>query len=131
MTDAQQVQIPEGRPSLLQVRELQKDGKLIGFRCTKCGRTQVSPMYRCSCGSFDVKAQDLPLTGKVVSYTIQRVSAEEFINEVPYAWAVVELDDGTRVSGWIGYISTPKDLAIGAKVKYTSAYKPGVQFEKA
>lgn len=119
------------RPSLAQVREAAKDGRLEAWQCQKCQRTTVSPMYRCTCGGEDIKLKELPLTGVVESYNIQRVSAEEFINDVPYAWAVVKLDDGTRVSGWIGYIAEPTDLPLGAKVKYVPSYKPGLQFEKA
>lgn len=118
-------------PSLAQVRELQKDGKLVGFQCQKCKKTLASPVFRCTCGGEDIKLKDLPLTGAVESFNIQRVSAEEFINEIPYAWAVIKLDDGTRVSGWIGYINEPKDLPIGTKLKYVPGYKPGLQFEKA
>ena len=119
------------RPTLAQVRELAKDGKLEGWQCQKCKRTTVSPMYRCTCGGEDIKLKELPSEGTVESYNIQRVSAEEWINEVPYAWAVVKLQDGTRVSGWIGYITDPKELPVGSKVKYVASYKPGLQFEKA
>lgn len=119
------------RPTLAQAREQQKDGKLAGWQCQECHRTLATPVYRCTCGGEDIKLKELPSTGIVESFNIQRVSAEEFINEVPYAWAVVKLDDGTRVSGWIGYISEPKELPVGTKVKYVPGYKPGLQFEKA
>jgi uncharacterized OB-fold protein len=119
-------------PTIAQVREQAKDGKLEGWSCARCGRTQATPFVRClKCGGEDVQLKQLPDTGVVETYTIQRVSGEEFINEVPYAWAVIRLDDGTRVSGWIGYVSDPKDLPMGARVKYTPSYKPGLQFEKA
>lgn len=119
-------------PTIAEVKEHAKDGKLEGWSCGKCGRTQATPFVRClKCGGEDVRAKELPPTGTVETYTIQRVSAEEFINEVPYAWAVIRLDDGTRVSGWIGYVTDPKELPVGTKVKYTPGYKPGLQFEKA
>jgi uncharacterized OB-fold protein len=118
-------------PTVAEARERARDGKLSGWQCQQCKRTLATPVYRCQCGGMDIALKDLPTTGVVESYNIQRVSAEEFINEVPYAWAVVKLDDGTRVSGWIGYISDPKDLPAGTKVKYVSSYKPGLQFEKA
>ena len=123
--------MPNERPTLAQVREAAKDGKLQGWSCAKCQRTLATPVFRCTCGGEDIRVKDLPETGVVESYNIQRVSAEEFINEVPYAWAVVKLDDGTRVSGWIGYVSDPKELPMGTKVKYVPSYKPGLQFEKA
>lgn len=118
-------------PTVAQVRELQKDGKLAGWTCATCGRTLATPVFRCACGGEDIRLKELPSTGIVESFNIQRVSAEEFINDVPYAWAVIKLDDGTRVSGWIGYIHEPKDLPLGARVKHVPGYKPGLQFEKA
>jgi uncharacterized OB-fold protein len=121
-----------GPPTIAQVREANKEGKLEGFACAQCGRTQATPFVRClTCGSEKVRLKDLPGTGVVETYTIQRVAAEEFINEVPYAWAVIKLDDGTRVSGWVGYVAEPRDLPVGTRVKYVPAYKPGLQFEKA
>lgn len=117
--------------TLAQVRELLREGKLEGWQCQQCKRTQATPTYRCLCGGEDIKLKELPPTGVVESYTIQRVAAEEFINDVPYAWAVIKLDDGTRVSGWIGYVNEPKDLPLGAKVRFVPGYKPGLQFEKA
>lgn len=119
-------------PTMQQVRDANKDGKLEGFQCASCQHTQATPFVRClKCGGEQVRLKELPPTGIVETYTIQRVSAEEFINEVPFAWAVIKLDDGTRVSGWLGYIAEPKDLPLGAKVRYVPAYKPGLQFEKA
>lgn len=120
-----------GVPTLAEVRELQREGKLVAFQCRACGRTQATPFLRCTCGSEDVGLKELPATGKVLSFTIQRVAGEEFINEVPYAWAVIELEDGTRVSGWIGYVGDPKELPVGTRVKYVPSYKPGLQFERA
>jgi uncharacterized OB-fold protein len=122
---------PSTHPTMAEARELQRDGKLVAWQCGKCQRTWAAPSYRCVCGGEDIKLKELPVEGNVVSYTIQRVAAEEFINDVPFAWAVIKLDDGTRLSGWVGYVSEPKDLPMGARVKYVPGYKPGLQFEKA
>jgi uncharacterized OB-fold protein len=59
------------------------------------------------------------------------VAAEEFMNETPFAWAIIELDDGTRVTGWIPYIAREEDLPMGSKVEFTPTYKPGIMCEKA
>ncbi|HEV8360894.1 MAG TPA: OB-fold domain-containing protein [Candidatus Thermoplasmatota archaeon] len=119
------------KPTMAQLHELHRDGKLAAFQCAACKRTQAAPMVRCTCGGEDIGLKELPSQGRVESFTIQRVAAEEFINDVPYAWAVIKLDDGTCISGWIGYVSEPKDLALGARVRFVPGYKPGLQFEKA
>jgi uncharacterized OB-fold protein len=123
---------PARAPTIAEVREAQKDGTLLGFQCAKCQRTQATPFVRClQCGGEEVRGKELPLTGVVETFTIQRVAAEEFINDVPFAWAVIKLDDGTRVSGWIGYVAEPKDLPVGQRVKFVPGYRAGLQFEKA
>lgn len=114
-------------------RDGMRDGKVLGYQCGKCNRRQITPMVRCAaCGASDVKVTEFATTGKVVTYTIQQIASEQFLNEVPFAWVIVELDNGgPRVSGWMPFIARPDDLPAGQKVKFTSSYKPGMQFEKA
>jgi uncharacterized OB-fold protein len=114
-------------------RDGMRDGKILGYECGKCKRRQITPMVRCpQCAAVDVKVVEFATTGKVVTYTIQQIASEQFLNEVPFAWVIVELDQGgPRVSGWMPFIARPDDLRAGQKVKFTSSYKPGMQFEKA
>lgn len=111
--------------------EKRKDGELVGFRCAN-EHTFVSPIKRCpKCASKEIETVELAQTGKVVTFTIQKVAAEEFMNETPFAWAIIELTDGSRVTGWVPYVASENDLAIGDEVEFTPTYKPGVMFEKA
>lgn len=113
-------------------KNARRDGKLMAWKCARCGHTQVTPMFVCAKDmSRDVKAVELPNDGVVESYTIQKISSEEFINDLPFAFVVVTLTDGTRVSGWVADVHRESDLPVGTKVRYTPSYKPGVQFEKA
>lgn len=117
--------------SLKEQREALKDGKVIGFHCAACKIDRFSPMTNCpKCGSNDITRREFSKTGTVVSYTIQSVASEAFLNETPFAFAIIKLDDGPQVSGWIPWIAKPKDLATGQKVEYTPSYKPGMLFEK-
>jgi uncharacterized OB-fold protein len=117
--------------SLKEQREMLRDGKVVGFHCNACRHDRFSPMLRCpKCGSSDIARREFSRTGKVESYTIQSVAAETFLNETPFAFALIQLDDGPRVSGWIPWIAKPKDLATGQKVEYVPSYKPGMMFEK-
>lgn len=122
-----------GRPvlSLKEQRDLLRDGKIVGYHCTACKHDRFDPMLRCpKCRSDQVERRQFSTTGKVVSYTIQSVASEQFLNETPFAFALVQLDDGPRVSGWIPWIGKEKDLPLGQKVEYVSSYKPGMMFEK-
>ncbi|MCA1812282.1 MAG: OB-fold domain-containing protein [Halobacteriales archaeon] len=117
--------------SLKEQADARKDGKLIGFHCPGCRLDRISPMTRCpKCHSTKIQQRQFSTTGKVVSYTIQSVASEQFLNETPFAFALIQLDDGPRVSGWIPWIGKPKDLPMGQKVECVSSYKPGMQFEK-
>jgi hypothetical protein len=117
--------------SLKEQREGLRDGRIVGFACKACGHERFSPMARCPrCGGTDIGLQPFSGTGKVESFTIQSVASEQFLNETPFAFAVIQLDKGPRVSGWIPWIAKPADLAIGQKVEYVPSYKAGMMFEK-
>lgn len=117
--------------TMAQQQEQLRDGKIVGFTCKQCNHDRFSPMSRCpKCGSSDIGTREFSTTGKVVSYTIQSVAAEQFMNEVPFAFVIVDLDDGPQVSGWVPYISKQEELPLGSAVEYQSSYKPGMQFEK-
>jgi uncharacterized OB-fold protein len=58
------------------------------------------------------------------------VPGDEFLNEAPYAYVVVELDGGGRVTGWMPTVRSESEIAIGERVRFVAGYKPGVQFVK-
>jgi uncharacterized OB-fold protein len=68
--------------------------------------------------------------GTVLTYTIQMVAPEAFLNEVPYAWAIMQLDNGPKITGWIPFISKPSELLVGDRVRFKKSYLPGIVFEK-
>lgn len=122
-----------GRPvlSLKEQKDLLRDGKVFGFHCKACRHDRFDPMLRCpKCGSTVIERRQFSTTGKIVSYTIQSVASESFLNETPFAFALIQLDDGPMCSGWVPWIGKAADLPIGQKVEYISSYKPGMMFEK-
>jgi len=122
------------KQSSLTVKEFQegiRDGKIEGHKCSKCGHKQIDIIEFCPvCHSPDLEKVEFLGKGSVVTYTIQLVAPEQFMNEVPYAWAVINLDDGPRVTGWIPFISKPSDLPVGQRVEFKKSYLPGTVFEK-
>jgi uncharacterized protein len=120
--------------SRLTVREFQDEiheGKLEGYKCKKCGHKQIDILEFCPvCHSPDLQKVEFSTEGIVVTYTIQLVAPEQFMNEVPYAWAVIQLDEGPRITGWIPFISKPSDLPVGQRVAFKKSYLPGIVFEK-
>ncbi len=112
-------------------RENIKDGSITAWHCRTCDHKSVTPMYICPKDmSRDIDKVALPTEGEVVSFTIQKISIEAFINEVPFAFLVVKLDDGTLVPGWMGDVWKDSDIPVGQRVRQEGTYKPGILFEK-
>lgn len=119
------------RLTLKAQKDALRDGRIMGLECGACGERHFTPVVRCSKGHDALRVKEYAKEGRVVSYTIQVVAPEAFLNEVPFAWVVVDLDGGgPRVSGWVPFIAKPDELAIGQRVKFTPSYKPGMVFEK-
>ncbi|MHB1907253.1 MAG: Zn-ribbon domain-containing OB-fold protein [Nitrososphaerales archaeon] len=118
----------------LTIKEFQDDireGKIEGYVCTSCGHRQIDILAFCpKCGSSKLEKKEFAKEGRVITYTIQQVAPEQFLNEVPYAWAVVELDDGPKVTGWIPFIAKSSELPVGQRVRFKKSYLPGIVFEK-
>lgn len=109
----------------------EEESKLRGFRCRSCGLTTATWGLACSrCGADGLTEIELPTRGKVVAFTVQHVPADDFLNEAPYAYVVVELDGGGRITGWMPTVKQESDLTIGEAVHFAPSYKPGVQFAK-
>ncbi|MFX1579585.1 MAG: Zn-ribbon domain-containing OB-fold protein, partial [Promethearchaeota archaeon] len=71
------------------------------------------------CGSNNMEWTDVSGKGKLVSFTVIHVAPEEFVEEVPYYVAIVELEEGTRVSArLLGFDPLkPEEVSLGIPVK--------------
>jgi uncharacterized OB-fold protein len=129
-TTSEQQQVSEP----LTIKEMQEEiraGKLEGYHCDNCGHEQIDVMVFCpKCHSPRLRKKEFSSMGTVLTYTIQFVAPEQFMNEVPYAWAIVQLDDGPKVTGWIPFVSKPSDLPLGQRVEFKKSYLPGIVFER-
>lgn len=113
------------------VKGYEEGGKLRGFRCADCGLITATWGLACSrCGHRRLEEAELATKGRVAAFTILTVPSEEFLNEAPYAYVVVDLDGGGRVTGWMPTVRHEHEIEIGDRVHYVPSYKPGVQFAK-
>jgi uncharacterized OB-fold protein len=113
------------------VKGYEESGRLRGLRCANCGLVTATWGLACSrCGRFPLDETALSPKGKVVAFTILTVPGEEFLNDAPYAYVVVDLDGGGRVTGWMPTVRAENEIAIGDRVHFVTGYKPGVQFAK-
>jgi uncharacterized protein len=108
----------------------EEEHRLRGFR-SACGFVTVTWGLVCPrCGQKDLTELEVSGRGRVAAFTVQTVPSDQFVNEAPYAYVLVELDEGGRLSGWMPAVRSVGELAIGDRVHWVASYKPGVQFEK-
>ena len=108
----------------------EEESRLRGFR-SGCGfRTATWGLVCPRCGQRDLVEVDLSSRGKITAYSVQTVPSDEFVNEAPYAYVVVDMDDGSRLTGWMPGIAREADLAIGMPVHYGRSYKAGAQIAR-
>jgi uncharacterized OB-fold protein len=113
------------------VRGYEEERRLRGFQCAACGfRTATWGLACPRCGDSRLTEIDLSPAGRVVAFTLVEVPTEEMVNDAPYAYVLVELDGGGRVSGWMPGVRAPNEIVLGTRVRFHPSYRPGVQFEK-
>src|SRR5256884_8999343 len=68
-------------------------GKLLGSRCTACGYTYATPRSHCmDCGA-PTSWHELPLTGRVHTYTTCQYGGELFLNDTPLRFRPAAVGD--------------------------------------
>ncbi len=93
-----------------------RERRLTFQECEDCSRAVFYPRRHCPwCGSSCLRSQTSAGLGRVYSYTIVRAHPSEyFAGRVPYAVAIVSLDEGFRM---IAEVTGDADLLqIGAQV---------------
>jgi uncharacterized protein len=115
--------------SIADYRTAYEEGqRLRGFR-SECGFVTATWGLVCPrCGRRDLREANLSGQGTLVAYSVQNVPSDEFLNDAPYAYVVVELEEGGRMTGWIDGVARESDLSIGTQVEWVASYKPGVHF---
>lgn len=91
--------------------------RLIGTKCGICNSVFFPPKSLCpNCRSRGkIEPFQLSGKGKVVSWTVIRVAPGGFEDQVPYAVAMIELDEGTKIAGQV--VGTTDGIDIGKRVR--------------
>ena len=71
---------------------------MTGYRCSQCGRVSLEKPDRCRCGSQAFEAVELSGKGKVYTCTTLHAAAEPFEKDLPFQIAIVELEEGPRLT---------------------------------
>jgi len=103
-------------------REIPQRYNLIANKCGNCSKVYFPPREVCPyCRRESMgKMEELNLrgTGKVLTYTIIYTPSEHFIGQVPYPIAIIQLDEGPKLTAQIVDCEV-EDVKIGMKVKST------------
>ncbi len=90
---------------------------LVGMQCTKCKALYFPPRELCKkCKSTKLTPYKFKGNGKIVTYTVIRVPPTGFELLVPYVLAIVQLDEGPRLTAQIADCD-PEKVSIGDKVQ--------------
>ncbi len=100
------------------------EGKLLGSECKSCHYRYATPRSHCMNCGHETRWFDLPLEGKVHSWTTCYFGSEEFLDETPFNLAMVEFEgvDTLLLSRLTGIKES--DIYIGMKVKAEFRKKP-------
>jgi uncharacterized protein len=120
--------LPEILPETAGFWEAARRHELVVQQCTECARLQHFPRLLCHrCLSDELTWKIVSGRGTVYSFTIIRQALHaSFAPEVPYVYAIVELEEGVRmIANVVG--TAPERVRIGLPVQATFAdVAPGV-----
>ncbi len=85
-------------PSPRYWREVPERFRLEAVKCKACGKVIYPVRVICpSCRGEDLEDVKLSRTGKVITHTVVRTPADDFMMEAPIAMAIVETPEGARL----------------------------------
>ena len=95
-----------------------REGKLLIKECRACGRAFFYPRNHCpTCWSTDTVWREASGRGTVYTFTVVfQNDLPPFRDRVPYAIAIVELEEGVRMTSNIEGI-VPEDVRCGMPVQ--------------
>ena len=95
-----------------------KDGRLMGSTCKGCGFTTFPPRADCpECNGGEFEFKEYSGKGEVWTHSTIAAAPTGFDDVAPYTIAVVELEGGGRLVGWLGETIPAGDLQIGMPVQ--------------
>lgn len=98
-------------------REVPQRYRFEAKKCSKCGYIAFPPRLICpECRNRKFEDYVLKDTGKILTYTTIEVGPSEFADQVPYSVAIVELDDGVKITTQIADAKL-ENIKIGSKVR--------------
>jgi uncharacterized OB-fold protein len=98
-------------------RKIPQRYNLLGTRCETCGKHFFPPRSFCPECRRTGRIVDYKFkgTGTIVTYTVIHAASEQFEHLTPYVLAIVQLDEGPRMTAQI--VCNADEIKIGMQVK--------------
>jgi len=97
-------------------REIPQRYRLEAGRCRKCGKAFLPPRRVCDvCGCRDFQTVRLSDEGTLHTFTVIRTVPAGFASQAPYVLAIVELDQGVKLTMQVTDCE-PDKVRIGDRV---------------
>lgn len=99
-------------------RHIPQRYNLIGSKCLQCGEVFFPMRVICPKCRRKGKLEDIKFSGngKIHSYSIIHTPTDEFKNISPYAVAIIELEEGAKITSQIVDCDT-ENIEIGQEVE--------------
>jgi len=112
---------PKPTPETMHYWEGTAKGELRIQRCNTCHDAYFYPRLSCpSCSSTDVSWIEASGRARLHTYLISHYPAPGFADDVPYAIAIVELEEGPRMmTNIVGIENTPEALELDMNLEVT------------
>jgi uncharacterized OB-fold protein len=105
--------------------------QLTVVKCKGCGQLLVPPKYMCpECGNSEFTEVALSGNGQILTYTTIRVPPLGFEDQVPYDIAVLQLDEGIKLTARIATQGEERPK-IGDKVSFINKDRGAYWFRLA
>lgn len=94
------------------------DKQLLGTKCPKCKTVYCPPRMHCwnpACRVAETKWVELPLKGKVHTFSVMLFSADAFLEMLPFVLGYVQIE-GADTALPIQIVTAPTDVFVGQKV---------------
>ena len=99
-------------------RHIQQRYNLVGSKCTNCGQVFFPQRVICPDCRRKGNIEDIQFSGKgkIFTYSVIRTPTSEFKKIAPYAVAIIELEEGAKVTAQI-VDADVDDIQIGDPVE--------------
>ncbi len=93
-----------------------KDGRLIGSKCSKCGKVFLPPRRGCNnCFSTEMEEIEIGTEATMTAFTVIHFAPESFSDKAPYIAAIGKFEEGVSLlAHLVGVTSMP---SVGMKMK--------------